>query len=460
MVGSITDRILGLHGWVALLVIFAVPALESSAFVGFVFPGEIAVLLGGVLAFQHKVPLAAALAAAIAGAVIGDTIGYEIGRHHGRRILDGTVGRLVRHEHLDRAEDYLAERGGRAVFFGRFTAALRVLVPGLAGMAGMRYRTFLAYNAAGGALWAGGFVLAGYFAGTSWHQVEHIAGRASLVLALLAVLAAAVVLTARWAARNEARVHRLLERLGIVRLANRYPRQVAFLQRRLEPGQARGLSLTIGLAALVAAGWAFGALTQDVVAGDEAARFDRPVLDWFVAHREPWLTNVLRGVTVLGSTDFLLPLVIAAGLVLWITRRSAAPLVYLAAGYLGAELLFRIVKQLTHRPRPPAHLAVGHYAGYAFPSGHATLSVAVWGAVALTVGANASWPRRTGLVAAAAVMAVTIGVTRLYLGAHWLTDVLAGWALGTGWLVVITLAIRSAVSPAPDPEVRDQALVT
>ena len=228
MVGSISDRILGLHGWVAALVVFAVPALEASAFVGFVFPGEIAVLLGGVLAFQHQLPLAAALAAAVAGAVVGDTIGYEIGRHHGHRILDGTLGRLVRREHLDRAERYLADRGGRAVFLGRFTAALRVLIPGLAGMAGMRYRTFLAYNAAGGALWAGGLVLAGYFAGTSWHRVEHVAGRASLVLALLAVLTAAVVIAARWAARNQPRLDRLLG--GIARLGDRYPRQLAFLR--------------------------------------------------------------------------------------------------------------------------------------------------------------------------------------------------------------------------------------
>jgi len=461
MVGSITDRILGLHGWVAALVIFAVPALEASAFVGFVFPGEVAVLLGGVLAFQHKIPLPVALVAAIAGAVVGDTIGYEIGRHHGRRVLDGTVGRLVHREHLDRAERYLAERGGRAVFLGRFTAALRVLIPGLAGMAGMRYRTFLAYNAAGGALWAGGFVIAGYIAGNSWQRVEHVAGRASLVLALLILLVAAVVLAARWAARNPDRLHRLAERVGLVRLAHRYPRQVAFLRRRLQPGQARGLSLTLGLAALVAAGWAFGALTQDVIAGDDAARLDRPVLDWFVDHREPWLTTVLRGVTVLGSSAFLVPLVVAVGLVLWRARRSPVPLAYLLASYLGAELLFRIVKELTRRPRPPAHLAVTHFGGFSFPSGHATVATAVWGAAALTLGATTTWPRRTALAAGAAVVALVVGVTRLYLGAHWLTDVLAGWALGAGWLVVATLAIRPTSrsgrgSDGPDPGSRGQ----
>ena len=173
MIDNIARHILGLPGWAALVIVFAVPALESSAFVGFVFPGEIAVLLGGVLAFQHRVALPAVLAAAIAGAILGDTIGYWVGRRYGRRLLSGRVGRLVRREHRERAENYLRQRGGKAVFLGRFTAALRVMIPGLAGMARMRYRTFLAYNVAGGAAWAAGMVLLGYLAGASWQKAAH-----------------------------------------------------------------------------------------------------------------------------------------------------------------------------------------------------------------------------------------------------------------------------------------------
>jgi undecaprenyl-diphosphatase len=150
MVDSVARHILGLHGVAAVAIVFALPLLESSAFVGFVFPGEIAVLLGGVLAFQHRVPLAAVLAAGICGAILGDTLGYWIGHRYGRRLLSGRIGRLVRAEHRERAERYLAQRGGKAVFLGRFTAALRVMIPGLAGMARMPYGTFAAYNIAGG----------------------------------------------------------------------------------------------------------------------------------------------------------------------------------------------------------------------------------------------------------------------------------------------------------------------
>src|SRR5712691_8116868 len=126
MLSSVSDAILHLHGWVALAIVFIIPALEASAFLGFLFPGEIAVLLGGVLAYQGRIGLRAAILAAVLGAVMGDSIGYAIGRRWGRGLLHGTLGRLPvirRHldKHIDSAQAYVRRRKGSAVFFGRFT---------------------------------------------------------------------------------------------------------------------------------------------------------------------------------------------------------------------------------------------------------------------------------------------------------------------------------------------------
>src|SRR5439155_6511830 len=103
--------------------------------------------------------------------------GYLIGRLWRRRILRSTVGRLplIRRRldaSLDRAQAYVRRRRGSAVFFGRFTTALRVLVPGPAGMSGIHFPTFLAFNAAGGIVWGAGFVFLGYAAGAGWRHVE------------------------------------------------------------------------------------------------------------------------------------------------------------------------------------------------------------------------------------------------------------------------------------------------
>jgi membrane protein DedA with SNARE-associated domain/membrane-associated phospholipid phosphatase len=446
--GQLVDRILGLHGWAVLAVVFLAPALEASAFLGVVIPGEIAVLLGGVLAVEHRAPLPAVLGAAVAGAIIGDSVGYLVGRRWGRRLLDGSVGRLVPGQHLDRAEGYLAQRGGPAVFFGRFTAALRALVPGLAGMAGLHYRTFAVYNAVGGAIWASGFVLLGYVAGTGWRQVEQVAKRASLLLLLALVATAALVLVVRWLIGHPDRitglVDRQLRRPWVARLRDRYQRQLAFLARRLRPGGALGLSLTVTVTALVAAGWAFGAVLQDVLARDELELVDRPVARFFVGHREAWLTRTLQDLTNLGSVRVLLPLIVLVGVGWWLRRRTWRPLGLLAAAYVGADLAFNAVKELVHRPRPPAGILLKPVAGPSFPSGHATQAVAVYGMLAaLSAAATARWSGKVAAWALAVVITGAVAVSRLYLGTHWLTDVLGGLALGAAWLFALLTSVRT-----------------
>ena len=463
MLGNVADWILRLHGWVALAVVFLLPALESSVFVGFVFPGEIAVLLGGVLAADHHVRLESVIVAGIAGAVVGDSVGYEVGRRWGRRLLQGALGRFVTADHLDRAGRYLQSKGGKAVFFGRFTAALRVLIPGMAGMSAMPYRRFLAYNAAGGAVWATGFVVAGYLAGHSWQRVEHVAGRASVVLLLLLVLVGAVVLTARWVDRHQVRllyvVADFLERPAVARLRARYNRQFGFLARRFQPGGAFGLSLTASLVALVGVGWALGAVVQDVVAGDGAIRFDGPVLHWFVDHREPWLNTTMQVVTTLGSSAVLIPLVLALGAWFWRRHHTLRPFTLLALAYGGSYVLSQSIKVLVGRPRPPAGLVLGHYSSYAFPSGHSTEAAAVYGMLAVVLAAaTPRWPRKVACWTAAILIVTLVGITRLYLAAHWLTDVLGGWSFGTLWFLLVLAAAQavtgwqairsSAVEPA------------
>ncbi len=191
---GIAEAVLRLPPGVTLALVFALPLLEASAFVGFVVPGEIGVLLGGVLANQHRVSLAAVLVLGISGAIIGDSIGYEVGRRYGERVLAKVPDRLLDEQRLRRAEESVRRLGGKAVFVGRFTTAARVLVPGLAGLARIPYARFLAFNVAGGALWATLFVLLGYAVGSQYPLVER---NATVVgLALLAV-AAGVLLVRR-----------------------------------------------------------------------------------------------------------------------------------------------------------------------------------------------------------------------------------------------------------------------
>ncbi len=186
--GHVLEGILKLPPLLALALVFLLPAVEASIFVGVVVPGEIGVILGGVMANQHKLPLAAVLAAGILGAIIGDSIGYLVGDKYGERLLNKLPDRLLKPEHIQKSEETIRRLGGKAVFVGRFTAALRALIPGLAGMGRMPYRKFLAWNALGGAIWASAFVILGYLAGSQYKRIERYANY--IGLALLGAIAA------------------------------------------------------------------------------------------------------------------------------------------------------------------------------------------------------------------------------------------------------------------------------
>lgn len=191
MISRLLDPLLNLHGWEAYALVGALVFSEAAILVGFVFPGETAVIVGGVAASRGHVNIVTLIVVVVACGIGGDSVGYLVGRRYGQRLLDV---RLLRHrQRLIRAAlEQLKRRGALAVIVGRFTAFLRAVVPGLAGMSSMPYRVFLPANATGGLLWGTGYCLLGYYLGHAYTKVEHASGIASDVL--LGLIAVVIVL--------------------------------------------------------------------------------------------------------------------------------------------------------------------------------------------------------------------------------------------------------------------------
>jgi membrane-associated protein len=191
-VGQVMDGLLTVPPIAAYLLIGLLVFGEAAIFIGFVLPGETAVVLGGVLASRQQIDIVALCVLVVLAAVIGDSVGYEVGRHYGDRVLRWRP--LRRHEQkLDGARAFLRERGAYAVFLGRWTAFLRAVMPGLAGVSRMSYRRFLLFNALGGMVWGLTFSFVGYLAGESYHVVEKRVGTAGALVTATVVLAALVV---------------------------------------------------------------------------------------------------------------------------------------------------------------------------------------------------------------------------------------------------------------------------
>ena len=187
MIDRLLQPLLSLHGWPAYLLVGLLVFAEAAIMLGFVFPGETAAILGGVLASKGGVDLTAIVAVVVVCAIIGDSVGYAVGERWGRQLLQ--LGPLrKRQKGLDTALDQLNRRGPVAVFIARFSAFLRAVVPGLAGMSDMHYRTFFAANAAGGLCWGVLYTLLGYFVGQSVEKATGIASDVVLGLILVVIV--------------------------------------------------------------------------------------------------------------------------------------------------------------------------------------------------------------------------------------------------------------------------------
>jgi membrane protein DedA with SNARE-associated domain/membrane-associated phospholipid phosphatase len=451
VIAGLLDRLAELASPWGYVIVGVLALLEAAAMVGLVVPGEAALLVGGFLASQDKAELPLMMAVGAVGAIVGDSIGYEIGKHLGPSLRRSRVGQWVGDERWQRAEDYLNRHGGRAVFFGRFIGVLRALVPTIAGLSGMPYRTFLPWNAIGGLVWAPGFVLLGYAAGGSYHKVATWAGRASTVLLILVALIVLVVMGARAVVRREGAVRTWArtqkERPTVSRILGRFERQLAFLGRRLRPGAAFGLSVTLALAGVAVVGWLFGMVVQDVISRKRLTGLDGTVYRFFLDHREPALTTASRTISLLGGTALLTALTMAiAGLVWWKTRRPR-DLMVPALAVTGSWVIVEAIKIVVHRPPPPVVDMLAANPGFAFPSGQATRSAACLLTVAFVVnGVLRSWRSKVVVVTAALSLSALIGLARLSLAVHWLTDVLGGWALGILWFALVVVITEVTTS--------------
>jgi membrane-associated phospholipid phosphatase len=270
--------------------------------------------------------------------------------------------------------------------------------------------------------------------GTMASVIEHILGVSGLVLLVVwvALLAAAVF----W------RPARIKHRPG-------------WLAARCRTGAPTGLALTAAVLTLATSSWALALVTYSVVHHTGLARDDPRVLASVIGHRTPWLTSLAKVLTWLGSTLVLWPVVVVAGLGLWRWRRRWLPAVLPALALAGAWAGSLLIKGLVGRPRPPVadRLTVVHSLSY--PSEHAAQALAAWGMLALMLMAGRSARARVLLAAGAALIAFVVGLTRIYLGAHWMTDVLGGWALAGVWdclLIICYLLAQQMAAPPPERE--------
>ena len=423
-----------LGAWTYLLVGFFAFA-ETGAFIGLVVPGETVMLIGGAVAGQGAIDVYLLIAIAWFAAWLGDTTSFFLGRRLGRGFVLRHGPRVgISHERFEKVEDYFSRHGGKTIFIGRWISLVRALAPFIAGSSDMRYRAFVPYSILGTGLWASAHILIGYLFSRSVESAAEYAGKGAFLLGTTIVVVVGIVLLVRFLRVEENRREsvRWLDEHAATRwlpaLGRRYRPQLRFLWNRVTPGGTFGLEFTSLLAALSVA--LFVLIAYAVLVGRDPGPTPGDVTAADVAEslRVAWLTSVAKVVTFLGSGPLVALLTIACAAAL-AARRRWTEFGVLVAGSVLISLGIWELKAAIDRPRPGEGLI--DVQGSAYPSGHAAHSVFyLWLALTIVLRLRPGMARATAVVAAGLALTVLIGLSRVYLGVHYLSDVSGGWALG------------------------------
>ena len=205
-----------------------------------------------------------------------------------------------------------------------------------------------------------------------------------------------------------------------------------------------GLVVAFALAEGVALVWAVGELLESIAAADGLAAWDRPVLDWAIAHRSPSLTAVVAAFSDAGGPVWQPLITVAVVAILWWRLRDPGIVVLTAIAAAGSLVMTLLGKPAFERARPPLSDAVPPYeTSFSFPSGHSLNALVIAGILAyLVVGRLRSRGARWAAGFGFAVYAVAMGLSRVFLGHHWFTDVVGAWMIGIGWLAVVIACHR------------------
>lgn len=448
---GITEHFINLaerFGQWGYVILFVLILLECQPPLGVFVPGESLVLISGFLAGQGVFDLEAVIVTISLAAILGDTIGFELGRFLGRDWLVRHGRRFgIRESEFERAAGFLARHGGKAAFLSHFMHLLRSVTPFMAGATRVPYRRFVLSNALGCILWAGVFSTLGYFVGESWKLFEKWIGRAGAIVGGLAILVLIVWRLWRWAVDHEIELRSwwraFLDRPLVARFRRRFAPQIVFLEKRLTPGGYLGLHLTIGAMVVLLSGWWFGGIAEDLIATDPLIAVDYRLSAWFDQHSTQAVTRLAEIITFIGSPVLMTVASIGVAVILW-RRKAWYRLMAFILTVGGGSMLQLALKLLFHRPRPVFDHPLIHTSGFSFPSGHmmgATLFFGFLAVLAATRSTQWRWRALAPLLAISVI--ILVGLSRICLGAHYLSDVLAAVAASLAWLAFCVTGVEA-----------------
>jgi undecaprenyl-diphosphatase len=420
MLSHFVDNILNLSPVVlrhwGYVIIFLTSVLESAPLIGLAIPGGVIVIAAGFLVKVGILELWPAVIIVSVGAFVGDTSAYFLGRHYGYSFLT-RIGKYIffKPAHFEKTKKVLQTHPRKAIVAGRIHALTRSVMPFVAGSVDVKPGLFLPFAALTAVVWSMANILVGYIFGQGFQVASHYLGVIFFAAFGLSIL---VVYSYQFISRFTERNKHIIQRYQI------YP-------------------LLLNLISI----YVVAKISESVVIGMRIHRLDSAFYHLIQKIHTPFLTNIFVGVTSIATPTNLT----VVGFVLaayFIYRRRWYFLALLPSSLLSGVISFSLLKKMTHVARPLFPLVPT--ADFSFPSGHATVAVIFFGLIAYFFKdeiRSVAWRRI--YFSACALAAAVVCFSRLYLNAHWLSDVLVGVTLGIFWVTFFMILFKFFTSLSP-----------
>ncbi len=427
----------GIFGyWVVLFISLA----ESLPFIGLIIPGTILVGLFGFFSAQGYLDIGDLIWFAAIGAVLGDGISYYLGTKGTK--LFRQENKILKLSHLESGEQFFKKHGNKSIFLGRFISPLRPIIPFVAGLFRMDKKVFLFWNIISGILWAISSLFLGYFFGGALNVIEIWSSRAGLSVLAVVVSVIIIRILVKYAPLFFAFLksislsikEALAVNPDIKNFIAKHPILPNFVRNRLNKERFSGLPLTLLGVTFVYVLVLFFGIIEDIVTSDVIVAADTRVANLLSAFRDTELIRIFTWITLIGKWQIVISSAIVLSVILWLWRKRSYLLPFWVT-IVGSELFNSLGKLAFHRARPD----VAFYAEdtFSFPSGHATISIAFYGFLTYILFRQLKkWKYKINALFFGIVIILAIGLSRLYLGVHFLSDVWGGYLLGALWLLI------------------------
>ncbi len=429
---------IGVFGyWVILLASF----LESIAFVGVFIPGSIFVIFGGFLAAQGYLNFLDLVWFVAAGAILGDGLSYYLGTR-GVRFFKAE-NRFLKISLLERGKNFFKRHGNKSVFWGRFVGPIRPIIPFVAGLSEMGAQAFLFWNITSAFAWSIVFLSLGYFFGNALSVIQTWVSKSSLFIIGVAIVCGLLWFAVKRSRNFSKTIHSLFisftsglahnsEVKGVV---SKYEWLVKFLKKKFDLKKFSGLPFTTLGVAFTYILLLFVGIVQAVVTSTPIVDIDVFLVRLMLTFYDPVLLNIFIWITRLANVGVIFMALILATIIFWCVKKP----IYAYSLWLtvvGSELFAFLGKILVHRMRPVG-FSFYREATFSFPSFHAAVAVAFYGFLVYALLKKVTlWHYRMTIIFAGVLLVFLIGLSRMYLGVHFLSDVLGGYSMGLLWLII------------------------